>query len=133
MKFQTMMIIKAVVCLCFGALILLTPGFTYTVFLGITLDPGGAFAARQYAASMIGILMITWFARNAPESPTRWAITLGLCIYDAVGFVLALVGEFTGLLNPMGWSIVVLYLFLALGFGYFLVKSPQPAVHAGAA
>ena len=64
------------------------------------------------------------------ESDARWAITLGLCIYDAVGFVLALVGEITGLLGPLAWSIVVLYLFLTIGFGYFLFKSPQPAMRA---
>ncbi len=130
MQFRTMMIIKAVVCLCFGVLILLTPGIVYSLFLGISLDGAGAFAARQYGASLIGTLLITWFARNATESNARWAITLGLCIYDAVGFVLCLVGEITGLLSPMGWSIVVLYLLLALGFGYFLVKSPQPAAQA---
>jgi hypothetical protein len=133
MQFRTMMVIKAVVCLCFGSLILLAPAFVYSLFLGIGLDNGGAFAARQYAASLIGIMLITWFARNVPESSARWAIALGLCIYDAVGFVLALVGEFTGLLGPMGWSIVALYLFLAVGFGYFLFKSPQPAMQARAA
>ena len=133
MQFRTMMIIKAVVCLCFGVLILLMPGFVYSLFLGISLDGAGAFAARQYGASLIGTLLITWFAREVPESDVRWAIALGLCLYDAVGFVLSLVGEITGLLSPMGWSIVVLYLLLALGFGYFLVKRPQPALHAGAA
>ncbi len=133
MQFRTMMIIKAVVCLCFGVLILLAPAFSYSLFLGLSLDPGGAFAARQYAVGMLGIMLITWFGRNVPESDVRWAIALGLCLYDAAGFVLSLVGEITGLLGPMGWSIVLLYLLLALGFGYFLVKRPQPVLHAGAA
>ena len=124
-----MMIIKAIVCLCFGPLIMLAPIFTYSLFLGITLDQGGVFAAREYAASMLGILLLAWFARNVPESPARWAIALALCVYDALGFLLTLVGEITGQLSPMGWSIVAVYLFLALGFGYFLVKSPQAAAH----
>jgi hypothetical protein len=128
MQFRTMMIIKAVVCLCFGVLILAAPAFGYSLFLGINLDAGGAFAAREYGASLIGILLIAWFARKAVESDARWAITLGLFVYDLVGFVLALVGEITGLLSPLGWSIVVLYLFLAIGFGYFLFRSPQPAM-----
>ncbi len=124
MKFKTMMIIKAVVCLVFGALILAAPAFTYSIFLGIQLDPAGVFAARQYGASLIGVLLITWFARSAEESQARWAITLALCVYDALGFVISLAGELMGLLSPMGWSIVALYLLLAIGFGYFLVKSP---------
>ncbi len=125
MKFKTMMIIKAVVCLCFGSLILAVPAFSYPIFLGLNLDPAGVFAARQYGASLIGVLFLTWFARNIEESPARRAIALALCVYDAIGFVLALVGEITGLLSPMGWSIVALYLLLAIGFGYFLVGSPQ--------
>jgi hypothetical protein len=127
MKFRTMMIIKAVVCLCFGTLIMVAPVFSYNLLLGLQLDPAGAFAGREYAASMIGILMIAWFARNVPESTERWAIALGLCVYDALGFVITLVAEIMGLLSPMGWAIVALYLLLAIGFGYFLVKSPLPA------
>jgi hypothetical protein len=132
MKFKTMMIIKAVVCLCFGVLILAVPVFAYQFFLGLNLDPAGIFTAREYGVSLIGILLITWFARNADESEARWAITLALCVYDALGFVLSLLGEITGLLGPMGWSIVVLYLFLAIGFGYFLIKSPLPVTSARA-
>lgn len=132
MKFSTMMVIKAVVCLLLGVPIVLVPAFMYSIF-GLSLDSGGAFAAREYGAAMIGILLITWFARNVPESPARWAIALGLCVYDAIGFVISLVAALTGVLNPLGWSVVLLYLLLALGFGYFLVRSPQPAIRPGPA
>jgi hypothetical protein len=131
MKFKTMMIIKAVVCLALGVPIVLIPSFVYSIF-GLALDPAGSFAAREYGAGMIGILLITWFARNALESQARWAITLGLCIYDAIGFVVSLIAAITSLLNPLGWSVVVLYLFLAVGFGYFLIRSPQPAANTRA-
>ncbi len=132
MKFQTMMVIKAVVTLVLGVPIVLVPAFIYSIF-GVTLDSGGAFAAREYGAAMLGILMICWFGRYVAESPIRWALALGLCVYDAIGFVISLVAVVTGVLNLLGWSIVLLYLLLALGFGYFLVRRPQPAVHAGAA
>jgi hypothetical protein len=125
MKFQTLMIIKAIVCLCLGTLILLVPKFTYSIF-GISLAAGGAFAAREYGASLIGNLMVTWFARNAAESDARWAIILGLCVYDAIGAIVTMAAQISGLLNPLGWSIVAIYLFFAVGFGYFLVKSPKP-------
>ena len=125
MKFQTLMVIKAVVCLALGALILLVPGFVYGLF-GTTLSAGGTFAAREYGASLIGNLMVTWYARNAVESESRRAIILGLCVYDAIGFVVSLFATISGVLNPLGWAVVVLYLFFAVAFGYFWVKSPQP-------
>jgi len=106
--------------LCLGIPILLIPNFVYSIF-GATLAAGGVFAAREYGASMIGNLMLTWFARNSQESEARWAIILALFVYDAIGFVVTLIAILTNALNSLGWLIVVLYLFLALGFGYFLL------------
>lgn len=121
MKFKTLMIIKAVVCLVLGVPILLIPNFTYSIF-GTTLGVGGAIAAQQYGASLIGALMITWFARNAPPSDARRAIALGYCVYDAIGIVLAFIAALTGVMNLLGWFVVALYLFFTVGFGYFTVK-----------
>jgi hypothetical protein len=70
--------------------------------------------------------LITWFAREAVESEARRAILLGLCVYDALGLVVTLIALFAGTLNALGWLIVVIYLFFALGFGYFLARSPKP-------
>ena len=120
MKLKTLLIIKAIVCLCLGIPILLVPAFTYSIF-GATLSAGGIFAAREYGASMIGNLMLTWFARNSQESDAKWAIVLALFVYDALGFVVTLIAILSGALNPLAWLIVALYLFLALGFGYFLI------------
>jgi hypothetical protein len=131
MKFKTLMIIKAAVALALGIPILLVPEFVYSIF-GATLAPGGVFAAREYAASMMGILMVTWFARNAAASDARWAITLGLCLYDAVGFVITMIALISGALNSLGWLVAFIYLFFTAGFGYFLVYSPRPATQVSA-
>ena len=120
MKLKTLLIIKAVVCLCLGIPILLVPNFIYSIF-GATLAAGGVFAAREYGASMMGNLMLTWFARNSQESDARWAIVLALFVYDAIGFIVALIAVLAGSVNALGWLIVILYLLLALGFGYFLI------------
>ncbi len=126
MKFKTLMIIKAVVCLVLGVPILLAPVFLYSLF-GATLNSGGVFAAREYGASLIGNLMLTWFARSAVESEARRAIILALCVYDAIGFVITLVALFGGVLGPLGWFAAVIYLFFAIGFGYFLIPQKQGA------
>ena len=120
MKLQTLMIIKAAVCLCLGVPILLAPIFFYSLF-GASLNPGGVFAAREYGASLIGNLMVTWFARNAIESEVRRAIALALCAYDAVGFVITLIALITGVLGPLGWLAAAIYLFFAVTFGLFVL------------
>ncbi|MFQ6002048.1 MAG: hypothetical protein ACE5LG_10365 [Anaerolineae bacterium] len=124
MKFSNLMVIKAIVCLVFGILLVLVPAILLSLY-GITLGPGGIFMARLYGASLVGNLMLSWFARNAADSEARQAIVLDLFVYDAIGFVVALLAQLSGLMNPLGWSIVVIYLFFTLGFGYFLIVKPS--------
>jgi len=120
MKFRTLMILKAIVCLVLGVPIVIAPVFVYSLF-GASLNAGGVFAAREYGASLIGNLMVTWFARKATESEARRAIILGLCVYDAIGFVITLIAQLSGALGPLGWLAAAIYLFFAVGFGYFLL------------
>jgi hypothetical protein len=125
MKFQTLMIIKAVVCLALGVPILFAPVFAYSLF-GLSLNAAGAIAAQEYGASLIGNMLVTWFARNAVESKARRAIILGLCVYDAIGLVIMVIALILGLGGPLVWFAVAIYLFFAVGYGYFLFKSPKP-------
>ena len=126
MKLKTLMLIKALVCLVLGLPILIVPVFFYSLF-GASLTPGGVFAAREYGSSLIGNLIITWFAREAADSDARRAIIMGLCVYDALGFVITLIALFTGSLGVMGWLAAAIYLFFALGFGYFLLPKKAAA------
>jgi len=51
---------------------------------------------------------------------------MGMTVYNAVGFIVTLVALLTGVMNAMGWVAIVIYLFFALGFGYFWLKPPTP-------
>jgi hypothetical protein len=126
MKFKTLMVIKAVVCLGFGPLLLFLPGPLLTL-LGSTYGPGAALTAREYGASLIGNLLLTWFARNAEESFVRRAIILDLFVYDAIALVATLLIQLSGGLNLLGWGIVAVYLFFTIGFGYFLLPQKKTA------
>ena len=130
MNLKTLMIIKAVICLTFGILLLLVPGFTYSLF-GASLNDAGIFAAREYGAALMGSLCLTWYARSAVESQARRAIILDLFIYDAIGVVISVIALFQGLFNPLGWGLVAIYLFFAVGYGYFWFKKPVPVTQPG--
>ena len=118
MKFKTLMLIKAVVCLAFGFLLLFLPNQLMT-FLGASIGAAGLYLGRLYGASLSGTLLLTWFGRDAGESKARRAIILYLFIYDAIGFVVTLVNVLNGTLNWLGWGIVAIYLLFTIGFGYF--------------
>lgn len=121
MSFKNLMVIKAAVCLVFGILLLAIPDKLLSIF-GTTLSDGGMFTAREYGAALFGNLFLCWFAKNAAESDARRAIIIALFIYDFVGFIGTAITVVVGVLNPLGWLLVLVYLFFTLGFGYFLVK-----------
>ncbi|MFV1949581.1 MAG: hypothetical protein ACC633_06560 [Anaerolineales bacterium] len=123
MKFKTLMIIKAVVCLTFGFLLLVFPGFLLKL-MGAELGPGGLFSARLYGASLAGTLLLSWFSKDAGKSSARRAIILDLFIYDGIGLIITLYAVLSGVLNWLGWGIVVVYLFLTVGYGYFWFNDP---------
>jgi len=124
MSFRNLMIIKALVSFAFGILLLAIPDKLLSIF-GTTLSDGGMFTAREYGAALFGNLFLCWFARNASESDARRAIILALFVYDLIGFIATSITVITGVLNPLGWLIVFVYLFFTIGFGYFLVKAPD--------
>jgi hypothetical protein len=118
MKLKTLMIIKAVICITFGFLLLVFPQFLLNL-LGTELGPGGLFTAREYGAALIGTLLLTWYARDAGESQARRAIILDLFIYDGIALIVTTYNVMTGVLNWLGWGIVIVYLFFTVGYGYF--------------
>ena len=132
MSLKTLMIIKAVVCITLGLFLLIAPTTLYGIFGG-DLNATGSFAGRESGAALIGTFLLTWFARNAADSQARRAIILDLFIYDAIGAVITLIYILNGVLNPLAWTVVVLYLFLAVGYGYFWFAKPAPAAQPGAA
>jgi len=126
MKFKTLMTIKALVALGFGPLLLLMPAWLLNL-LGMEFSSGAALTAREYGAAMMGILIMTWMARNAEESVARRAIIWNLYVYDAIGLAATLVLLLKGAMNPLGWGIAAVYLFFTAGFGYFAHLKKQAA------
>jgi hypothetical protein len=126
MKFKSLMIIKAVVCLGFGPLLLFLPAQLLTL-LGTAYGPGAALTAREYGAALMGNLMLTWFARETEKSLARKAIILHLFVYDAIALIATLMIQLSGGLNFLGWGIVFVYLFFTVGFGYFLSQEVKMA------
>ena len=125
MRFSTMMIVKAFVCLVFGIPMLLIPRLLMSLY-GVTLAAGGILMARLNGASLLGNLMLTWFGRKVTASDARRVIALHLTLYYSIGLVVALLATLSGVMNVLGWSIVLIYLVIALGFGSFLAKSTTP-------
>ncbi len=124
MKLNSLFIINTIVAAIFGLAFVLLPETTSSLY-DITLSPGGVLIAQLFGTSLVGYAVLTWFARNAGESEGRNAIILAMVISDAIGFIVALLAQLSGVTNALGWSTVAIYLLLALGFGYFQFTKPS--------
>jgi hypothetical protein len=124
MKLKNLMIIKAIICLCFGIPMLLIPAKLMALY-GLTLDQNGLVMARLYGGALFGNLLLTWFCRNDSGSVSLRAAVLYLFVYDGINFVVTLFAVITGIMTVFGWSAVAIYLFFTIGYGYFqFVKQP---------
>lgn len=123
MTLRNLFIVNAVLAFVFGVAFVLVTTQLVSLYGG-TLNPAGIIVARLLGATLLGISVFTWFARDAEDSEARRGIVLGQFVHTAIGFIVLLVGQLSGLMNPLGWSIVAIYLLLALGYGYFQFVKP---------
>ena len=126
MTFKTLMTIKALVCLGFAPVLLFFPAWLLNL-LGAAYGTGAALMAREYGAALVGNLLLTWLARRAADSMARRAIIWNLFVYDGIALVATLVLLLRGVLNPLAWGVVAIYLLFTLGFGTFALKKHQAA------
>ena len=119
MKLSTLMAIKAVLVVIFGIGFILMPA-TLLSFYGAELNTGGTLTTPLLGASFILLGILLWMAKNAPGSEVALrAIVLAVFVGDTIGFIVSLMAQLAGTANALGWSTVVIYLLMALGFGYF--------------
>lgn len=124
MKLRMLMVINAVVAAFFGIVIVLATS-QFLRFYGANPNSQFIGLAQLYGASLITLAILTWSARNAPPSEARRAILISLFIGDLLAFVLALVLQLRATYNEFGWSAVIIYLLLAIGFGYYTFAAPE--------
>jgi hypothetical protein len=120
MNYKTVSIIKALVCLAFGPTLLIIPGFVLGLF-GLEIGPAANMIGRAYGAALLGNMLLTYLSRNAEPSKLRKVIIWDLFAYDLAGFIAILILQLQGVMNFLGWGIVIIYLFFSIGYGLFLL------------
>lgn len=118
MRLYPFLIIKAGISIIFGLSFLLIPEATTSLF-GVSINQTAATTARYMGALLLGIGFICWFARLCTDYLEIQGILLSLFIADALGFLIALFSQLSGLYNTLGWVNVAIWFLLALGLGYF--------------
>ena len=120
MNIKTLFIINTVVTIAFGIAFVVIP--EQLLLLYGNSNASMEYIGQLFGAALIAIGFLTWVLSNSKNNETLKAVAFSLFIGDAIGFVVALIGQLDGVVNELGWSTVAIYFLLSLGFGYFRFK-----------
>ena len=119
MTLRVFFTILAVLSFLFGIGFVLAPA-QVLVNYGIETSPALALLGRLFGGALLTLGVILWFARDFRDEAAVRAVLLGALLGDVVNLVVATMGTLSGVSNPLGWSTVLIYLYGAVGAGYFL-------------
>jgi hypothetical protein len=123
MNIRTLLVIAAVIAFVFAIGLLIAPGFMGTTY-GMAPTPANDLMGRYYGTTLLTLAVVLWMSKDLPAANLGPIITASF-IGNAVGFIVSLLGTLGGVMNATGWSAVVIYLLLALGFAYFQFMPPS--------
>ena len=122
MTFRMLMIVTAVVTIGFGTGFIIAPA--QLVFLyGLSSTPVIEFALRLYATALIGIGVLAWLFRKSHEISLQRRVLAAFFIIDFGGLLVALLANLSGILNFLGWSLVILFLLFSAMYIYLIITS----------
>jgi len=115
--FLSYLIVEAI----FGIGFLFAPGLLMGP-MGVTLDETSTTFARLLGTLIISIPVLLFFARKSSGTEFKRGVIYSAFVYLLLSTVLLLITQLKGLMNVMGWGIVVLHLAFMIWFGYYLVN-----------
>jgi hypothetical protein len=119
MTIKTYFTILAVLSFLFGIGFVLSPAQVLSNY-GIETSPALALMGRLFGGVLLTLSVILWLAKRFRDEAAVRAVLLGALLGDVVNLVVATMGTLSGVSNPLGWSTVLIYLYGAVGAGYFL-------------
>jgi hypothetical protein len=93
---------------------------------GATPGPQINLTAQLFAVELIHIGVLAWLIRKVADGLAKRAIILAGLVANLLGLIISLIGTVSGVVNALGWSAVVIYIILALGYAYFQFMGPRP-------
>jgi len=118
MNARMFFMVQAAVAILYALGFLIVPRAVSHLY-GVTSGPAAILAFRYFGVTLLGIGLIFWLARDVKDDEARKAILGGAGISNQIGLVVTLWGTASGIMNGLGWTVVLLYALLIAGCFYF--------------
>ena len=123
MRLRSLLLLAGVIALGFGLAFLIAPRPMLGLY-GIARDPGIVLMSRFFGAALVQLGMVLYLIRDVGDLRTQRGVVIGSFLGSVAGLVVALTGQFWGVVNQFGWSSVAIYGLLTLGYGSFMFGRP---------
>lgn len=123
MPLRTLLLMAGVLGLVFGLGFLLVPRAMLSLY-AVPTDPSVVLMARFFGAALVQVGLVFYLIRDVGDPRTQRGVVIGSFIGSLAGLVVALTGQFWGLVNAFGWSTVAIYALLTFGYGSIMFGRP---------
>lgn len=119
MSYKNITTIGAVLSFIFALGFIFAPA-QLTSLYNVTLSQGGIFVGQLFGTSLLGFAVLNWYGRHFTDEQAQQGLAIANLATDTVGFIFSFFAQLNGVggINGLGWSTVLIYLLLALGFAY---------------
>ena len=114
---QFNLLISVIIAVCFIAF----PGQSLSLY-GITTTDGLLAIAQYFGTTHVAFAVLLWLALHGNEPQFLRAIVASFFVGDLAGSTVLLFAQLHGIMNAMGWGLVVLSFLFTVGYGYGLFR-----------
>jgi hypothetical protein len=123
MNLRNLFTLNLVIAIFFGISCALFPVWVLQLY-GLVPTEAAIWTTRLVGGSILGFATLMWFGRTAAQEGRR-AIAIALLVQDLVGLLASIEIQLSGTVNAFGWSSILLYGFLSIGYAYFILANPS--------
>ena len=118
---NTLFLVYLIAEVIFGVGFLLSPGLMMDP-MGVTLDETSTTFARMFGSIIISIPVLLFFVRKSQSTEFRRAVVYCAFTYLLLSTIILLINQLKGLMNPLGWGIVMIHFIFMVWFGYYIIN-----------
>ncbi len=119
MKLNYILLLNAIVSLMNALGAILIPSKILNTY-GVDGGESVELMAQYAGIGSIAIGLLAFFATKIEPSDAKRYIVLSLFVSGTIGLIISFSGTVMGTMGASGWSLVFIYLFFTIGYGYFL-------------
>jgi hypothetical protein len=124
MKLSNLYLLNTAVAFIAALGLLLGPTTILQMF-GLSTGNTEKLMAQLFGASLVGFGLVSWFARDLTEQKAHDGAGITLFVVYVIAFIVSLLALFAKVFRTGGWIPVLIFLILAVAFGYFQFVGPK--------